>query len=209
MKNLIGTGTTTIKRGIDRKTNYLGLSTMTDLVEAAKLVLVRDGAHGFTIDRVAKQAQVTKGTLLYHFHNKNQLLTQLVDEYLFHLQSKLEDGKIIARSKDRLLDPSDLAVAGFIEWYRLFRKTDTAYTAYGLKLLALAAEESELRKKVKDWYRQLFDELRKSTCPEALDIVLLLEGLFFLRHFQLDVTKDDEIESILNKLEKQVYKTPS
>lgn len=206
MKNLVETGQTVIKRGVDRKTNWLGMATMTELLESAKFVLVRDGARGFTIDRVAKEAGVTKGTLLYHFHNKNQLLTQLVDDYLFHLQSKLEDGKAAARSKDSRLSPADLTVAGFIEWYRQFRKTDTTYTAYGLKLLALAAEDSELRKKVNNWYMTLFQELRLSTCPQALEIVLLLEGLFFLRHFQLDVTRDDEIEAILDKLEKEVYK---
>ncbi len=190
------------KRGIRRRTNCMGLSTMSELLDAAKVLLVREGAKGFTLDRVAKEAQVTKGTLLYHFHTKNHLLTALINDYTDHLQEKLDEGKKAARASLKYRKDVDETLAGFIEWYREFRRQDLAYTAYGLKILALAAESSELKNRVRDWYLDVFTQVRKSACPQALEIVLTLEGLFFLRHFQVDVTTDEEVEALLEKLEK-------
>ena len=90
--------------------------------------------------------------------------------------------------------------AGFIEWYRSFRQEPPEYTTFGLSILSLAAGKPELREKISHWYNELFEELRKADCPDALNMVLLLEGLFYLRHFHVDATIDGEIERLLKRM---------
>lgn len=191
----------TIKRGLPRKTNRLGGETSQEILRAARHVLIEAGAEGFTIDRVAKEARVTKGALLYHFNSKRKLLEALTTEYVAHLQAKLDEGKEEARKSIRYRKDADETVAGFIEWYRSFRKESAGYTAYGLALLGLTASNQELRAIVSAWYGNLFNELRSSSCKDALLIVLALEGLFYLRHFQLDATHDEDVEMLLTQLE--------
>src|SRR5689334_4878280 len=52
--------------------------TRTRLLDAATEVLLRDGAQALTLDAVAKQAQVSKGGLLYHFPSKQALVAGMV-----------------------------------------------------------------------------------------------------------------------------------
>ncbi len=193
-----------LKRGRPRKTNRQGDVTIQGLLQAAKTVLIRDGADGFSLERVAKEACVTKGTLLYHFQSKDNLLVLLTNDYVARLQSKLEQGIETVRASIRYRKDVDETVAGFIEWYRAFRREDASYTAYGVTLLTLSANSSTLGDKIRAWYANLFAKLRQSACKDALSIVLTLEGLFFLKHFQLDVTTDEEIELLLEKMEKML-----
>ncbi len=191
----------TYKRGLLRKTNRLGNETIQLILEAAKEVLVTQGAEKFTIDRVAKEANITKGTLIYHFQSKEQLLLALMDNYVAHLQREFEEGKKRALLNPKYPKDIDLNVAGFIEWYRKYRKENQAYSAFGLTLLSIAIGNPEVQEKILGWYRDLFASLRISKCPRALEMVLMLEGLFYLRHFQLDVTTDKEIDKLLESLE--------
>jgi len=191
-----------LKRGLERKTNRMGDATMRSILDAAKRVLIDEGVSKFTIGRIAKKAGVTKGTLLYHFHDKDQLLSHLMDEYVDHLEEKLEEGMAAAKASGRYGENADETVAGFLEWYRRFRREDASYTAFGTTILAMSAENDAIRRRAEEWYESLFAKLRTSQCENAVGIVLLLEGLFFLRHMRLDVTKDDEVEKILKNAER-------
>ena len=48
------------------------------LLDAATEVLLRDGAQALTLEAVARQAQVSKGGLLYHFPSKQALVAGMV-----------------------------------------------------------------------------------------------------------------------------------
>lgn len=54
-------------------------SKKTDLLAAAGALIVRHGLDALTFDRLAAEAGVSKGGLLYHFPDKERLLTALVD----------------------------------------------------------------------------------------------------------------------------------
>lgn len=188
-----------IKRGQERKTNRSGDATIRALIDAAKAILIEEGISKFTIERIAKRAEVTKGTLLYHFHDKDQLLALLMSEYVAHLQQKLEESIELAKSCGRYPAGTDWTTAGFIEWYRAFRKTDASYTAFGMTILALSADNPTIRRQMTAWYEALFEKLRSSACKDSFAIVLMLEGLFYLKHLKLDVSRDDEIQKLLDR----------
>jgi AcrR family transcriptional regulator len=53
--------------------------TLDALRKAAHRVAARDGVPGLTLDAVAREAGVSKGTVLYHFKTKDDLVLALVD----------------------------------------------------------------------------------------------------------------------------------
>ena len=191
-----------VKRGLERRTNRMGDATMRNILDTAKRILIEEGVSRFTIGHIAKQAGVTKGALLYHFHDKDQLLAHLMDEYVDHLEEKLDEGIAAAKASARYAQDADETVAGFIEWYRRFRREDASYTAFGTTILAMSAANDAIRRRAQEWYESLFAKLRASNCGDAIGIVLMLEGLFFLRHMRFDVTTDDEAAMLLEKAER-------
>lgn len=54
----------------------------TDLLDAAKELVLRQGAGGFTIEDVTTGAGVAKGTFYLHFTNKGNLLDALRERYV-------------------------------------------------------------------------------------------------------------------------------
>ena len=68
----------------------------------------------------------------------------------------------------------------------------------------MSAHNDALRRPILQWYRQVFAKLRASGNTEVVAAVLMLEGLFYLRHLQLDMTTDEEIERILHNLQERL-----
>ncbi|MGE5612061.1 MAG: TetR family transcriptional regulator [Bacillota bacterium] len=50
------------------------------LLKAAAQVVVRDGVQSLTLEAVAREAGVSKGGLLYHFHSKSDLISAVVEQ---------------------------------------------------------------------------------------------------------------------------------
>lgn len=90
--------------------------TKRDILEAVVTILSRDGIQGFTMDKVAMEAGVAKGTLYIYFKNKERILEEAVDISIEPLTKELLD----------LLD-SDLAPDKKLENFshHLFRFFDT------------------------------------------------------------------------------------
>ena len=53
-----------------------------EILKAAQHIVVQHGVGQLTFDRIVKEAGVAKGTLLYHFKNKDNLLLELVKNYV-------------------------------------------------------------------------------------------------------------------------------
>lgn len=60
------------------------------LIEAASRVVVRDGVSRLTLDAVSKEAEVSKGGLLYHFPNKEALVVGLIEEQVGEFDASVE-----------------------------------------------------------------------------------------------------------------------
>ncbi|NJK75275.1 MAG: helix-turn-helix transcriptional regulator [Microcoleus sp. SU_5_6] len=64
------------------------------LLRAAAQVILDRGVEALTLDAVARQAEVSKGGLLYHFPNKNALVVglgeQLIQEFEVALQAEFD-----------------------------------------------------------------------------------------------------------------------
>jgi len=60
------------------------------LLDAAAKVVHRDGAQALTLDAVAKEAEVSKGGLLYHFKSKNELVNAMVERWMAEFGQEID-----------------------------------------------------------------------------------------------------------------------
>ncbi|RYB94179.1 TetR/AcrR family transcriptional regulator [Nocardioides oleivorans] len=62
------------------------------IVDAARSLATEHGAHGFTVDRVAEVAGVSRRTVFNHFTGVDQLLVAVCEEVLTEVTTELLDG---------------------------------------------------------------------------------------------------------------------
>ena len=120
---------------------------------------------------------MSKGTLMYHYGSKNALMEELMERYRDRLAKRLSLGMIEAEMiESKVKDP----------------------------ILALSVKNDRMLKVLQDWYEELFDGLRDSKAGvDGLIAVLALEGLFFLRHFRMDMIGDEEVRAALAVMERR------
>jgi AcrR family transcriptional regulator len=106
----------------DRKKNAWKNVKKNGLMSAAVKVLSREGVSGLTMDDVAMEAGVAKGTLYVYFKNKQDLLKELVETAIApmvdELTSILESN---ASPKDRLISMTQRHLSYFDEHRDFFR----------------------------------------------------------------------------------------
>jgi AcrR family transcriptional regulator len=59
------------------------------LLDAAGVIVRRDGAQALTLDAVAAEAEVSKGGLLYHFKSKRELVEAMVQRWLTEFETEI------------------------------------------------------------------------------------------------------------------------
>lgn len=190
-----------MKEDKTKKINRNGTETKEKLLFAAKEIIVRDGVKFLSLDRVAQEATVAKGTLLYHFKNKEQLLIGLMQMYCNHLEGRLQEGM---KAYD---GHPDQVVLGFIKWFEEFYVLDKANTSFGLAILSQSTNNDKIHSIIEAWYTKTFDSVRQ-TCnqDENLIKVLALEGLFFLQHFKLNVLTQEENQRVVDRFRSELFK---
>jgi AcrR family transcriptional regulator len=60
------------------------------ILDAAVQVALRDGILAMTLDAVAKEARVSKGGLIYHFHTKEDLLASMLEHFSARVRGEFE-----------------------------------------------------------------------------------------------------------------------
>lgn len=62
-----------------------------DILEAAIKIIIRDGITGLTMDKIAAEARVAKGTLYVHFQNKQEVVDAAIESSIAPLLEELEN----------------------------------------------------------------------------------------------------------------------
>lgn len=145
------------------------------ILDAASRVTARDGALNLTLEAVAKEAGVSKGGLLYHFPNKEALISSMIDEHLASWNKAVEAAK-------------DDKAGSFT---RAFVKTTITpvdlETQLGSGLLAAVALNPDLLGPVKKHYTAWQKEIEQDGInPVTATLVrLAADGLYFAEVFEL------------------------
>lgn len=67
------------------------IETRARLLDAAEQVVRRDGVGSLTLNRVAAEADISKGGLLYHFASKQDLVSALLTHTLDNTEDRLQE----------------------------------------------------------------------------------------------------------------------
>lgn len=150
-----------------------------NIISAAARVTQRLGASNLTLERVADEAKISKGGLLYHYANKRALLEGMLAHLLERLATRLST------------KPEDRSLADYI---LLDAQPSDEERAISQVLLAAAAEDPELMNPARKFLeRHLHDAQTHS--GNALLILLATEGLRFLD--VLNLLPDDAMRTRL------------
>lgn len=111
------------------------LDTRTTILDTAQRLISSEGIQALTLDKVAREALLSKGGLLYHFSGKEQLIEALVD----HVASRLEAEPSwiqhrLVTNHDARQDVLTVVMAGLVTNPHLIERLRQAYTEQQLRI---------------------------------------------------------------------------
>lgn len=172
------------------------LSTRERILLCARQITMEQGATNLTIDSVAERSGLSKGGVLYHFPSKKALMSAMIQQYADLLESRLQQGM---RRHKEAFDP---LLPGYASWFTSFSKNDQGSRSWGSSLFAVHSFDPKLLEPLAAWYQQLAERVRSSPVQfeDAAIIILALEGLFYLKLFDLDALTSEEHQRIICRL---------
>jgi AcrR family transcriptional regulator len=174
--------------------------TRESLLNAAGEVVLRSGTDALTLDAVAKEAGVSKGGLLYHFPNKDALLTSMVANLLDQFEQLME----IELIREANLNAKGAWLRAYIRAGDIFDRQNTAIQT---GLLAAVAKDSKLLRPYQEasirWHQQA------SNCgvaPLKVGIILLAaDGLSWNQLLGITCISDEERSQLIEELIRMTY----
>ena len=125
-----------------------GRATRRKIRAAARAIFIEKGTDSLSIDRVIKEAGVSKGSFMYHFPSRQALSEALVNEYAAQLGEVQTGLTNKAKSDCPMLE-------AYAEWYKGFTSGEIDSGSSPLDALAMASRENrKFMEPVRDWYRR-------------------------------------------------------
>ncbi|MGE6783622.1 TetR/AcrR family transcriptional regulator [Ensifer adhaerens] len=180
------------KRAIDQQ----------QVLDAAERVVGRDGAANLTVDAVAKEAGVSKASVLYDYKSKQALIEAVVD------RAFERDSAHHARIEATIGDLQDRAVRGRI--VAAAEPPPEEFRAVALNLSAALTLDAGLRRKMQASQDATIARiLQNSQSPRgALLAYLALEGLKFLEYLDFHHFSRADRDEVLREINWLVTATP-
>jgi AcrR family transcriptional regulator len=167
------------------------ITTRDRILNALQRILVNQGSSGVTLEKVAAEAGVSKGGLLYHFKSKSDLYDGLARRF------RLQEEANIARAR----------TTGVVETFLRVSEVESAESAAGLwALLTAMRGKAELSEAAKDdvlfifngWSAAIHEQIED---PVTAEIVRLVgDGLFLSALSGVPLPGHEVIEGILQRL---------
>jgi len=180
------------KRAIDQQ----------QVLDAAERVVGRDGAANLTVDAVAKEAGVSKASVLYDYKSKQALIEAVVD------RAFERDNAHHAQVEQKIGDIQDRAVRGRI--VAAAEPPPEEFRAVALNLSAALTLDAGLRRKMQASQDTTIARiLQNSQSPRgALLAYLALEGLKFLEYLDFHHFARADRDEVLREINWLVTATP-
>ena len=133
------------------------------ILQAARELVLEEGASRLTLDAVVVRAGLSKGAFLYHFKTKRDLFVTLIDEMIRAFDA-------VQANHERPWLSSQVEAMPDDEMQKM-----------GAALLAAAAEDPTLLDPVRECYRVQYERVRRSPrgTETAALIMLALDGALF------------------------------
>ena len=165
-----------------------------EILNAAESVVVRDGAAHLTLDAVAEQAGISKGSVIYDYKSKQALIQAIIERRVAN------DKAITQMLTDSLGDTPNALMRGRILAASNPPRDDAR--AVAVNLCSALAQDAELRSGIQKEHASVIAKiLETSTNPRgALLAFLALEGLKFLEYLDLHSWPKKERSRILREI---------
>lgn len=166
------------------------------LLDAASNIIKNKGVAHLTLEKVAMEAGVSKGGLLYHFPNKKALIQGGLNAVIERYTEKLE------KSSGKDNSPGH-TLRAYVE----VSLNDPQQMTSGL--LAAIATDPELLKPFQDHYQEWQKRIEEDGLDpvQATIIRLAVDGLWFCDMFGLAPIESDLREKVLHELLNLTRKT--
>jgi AcrR family transcriptional regulator len=154
----------------------INLSAMTksNILDAASRLIMLHGVEAFTLDAVAREADISKGGLLYHFPTKDLLIQGMIERMIADVDAAL--------AEELEKTPGDYVSA----YIRASFRTQSAQGKLSYALFAAIASNPALTEPLRLRFQRMQREISAAASSEELGtlIRLALDGLWFSDLFQ-------------------------
>ena len=168
------------------------LETKRKLLEAASLVVKEKGVTGLTLEAVAKQANVSKGGLLYHYPSKQALLKATI----VHLDEKFE------RAIAKQIEQSEGKTSWLEAYVIMSFDPQHSQIVESARMLAAIANDLSLLEPLAKRYQILQEQLEASNIDSDLANIIRLaaDGLWFTELFEISPLTEEKRSQVLAAL---------
>lgn len=166
------------------------------ILEEAEKIVMTSGAIHLTLDNIAKKAKISKGGLLYHFPNKEQLLKAMINNFVSKEIQEREKAMAELKDKERTF-----LLTHLLAW----KKSDTKKLKLASSLIAAVAHNPDFTLPAKEKYKEVIHKM-KAESKEPLEAILLFlanEGLWLAEIVGISPFNQEEKKEILEYIEKK------
>jgi AcrR family transcriptional regulator len=165
------------------------------LLDAAEVVVARDGPAKLTLESVATEAGVSKASVLYDHRSKQALIQALVQRAL------VRDNAFNSEAAERLGEIDSRTVRGRIA--AAAAPLPTAQRAVALSLSAALVQDASLRESMQANQAAVIDAVQRDAAQPrgALLAYLALEGLKLLESLDFHTFPKAERDRLLREIE--------
>ncbi|WP_108396361.1 TetR/AcrR family transcriptional regulator [Devosia submarina] len=173
------------------------------VLDAGEAVVARDGVTGLTLDAVAKQAGISKASVIYDYKSKQALIEAIVE------RAFRADQEQHAQAEADLSGGDSLAIRGRI--HAAAEPPLKAFRPVALNLSAALTLNPALRKQMQDSQAATIARIKaESTSPRgAILAYLALEGVKFLEFLDFHHFGGEERARIIREIGWLVNATPN
>jgi AcrR family transcriptional regulator len=163
------------------------------ILNAVLAITKKSGVGHLSLDAIARQANVSKGGLLYHFPTKKALMRALVEHHLALTEQAIADAEEAARSPNAVATALVEVCRNVLKVQRL-EKPDGALAAF--------VEDPSLFDPIRAHHRRVAGRIRTSARDPDLSLIALLalEGIKTHDVLALDFLTDEDRARVLTAL---------
>lgn len=170
-----------------------------EILDAAVRVVIRERASGLSIDAVAREANISKSTVVYDHKTKSALLEALVDRQVRSDMAHIEE--CIAQNRDAP-HPELFGRIAACE-----AQLDEADRAVAIAISASVSNEESLQELMREWTEKDLQDMASGPRPEAaLMAYFALMGFYATELFGFRTWPQDERKQVLNDI-RSVYRS--
>lgn len=173
------------------------------ILDCAESLLLRDGSSGLTLDRVALEARVSKGGLLYHFPTKEDLISALVERTI-----GIFDREMQCYQKKLGGGPGSATVAYALASLRRPWGRESGFGNHGAEFLAAVLAGLAVKPDLMEPLREASRRWQEVLDNDGIDpmkstiVQLVVDGLWFRESLGFGDYSQEKQEEILAELKR-------